>query len=89
MYKHTPIATSEEVREYVLVSLILPAKRRGIKTVTFTSSEIHKGMGLKDRFPLVCSAIDADKFLYYASVMLVTREGPKQSSTVRWTFEIR
>ena len=82
------MTTADEVREYALVALIKPARRRGEKTLTFTSSDIHDGMGIKSRFPLVCSAIDAEKFLEYASVVLTRRDGPKQSSTVRWVFDL-
>ena len=82
------MATAEKVREYARVTFIEPARSRGEKTVTFTSSDIHKGMGLKSRFPLVCSAIDAGKFQDYASVILVRRDGPRQSSTVQWVFDL-
>jgi hypothetical protein len=40
-------------------------------------------MDLKESFPLICSAIDATKFLDYANILFVKREGSKQSSTVR------
>ena len=83
------IVTADEIREYVLVAYIQPAIRHREKTVTFTSSDIHNGMGLKGRFPLVCSSIDADKFLEYASVTLVKREGPKENTTVRWVFALQ
>lgn len=78
------MTTADEVREYIFVALIKPARRRGENKITFSSGNIHKGMGLRDRFPLVCSAIDAKIFLDYASVALVNRDGPQQSSTVKW-----
>lgn len=83
------MATANEVREYVLKEFIEPARRQGVKTVSFTSSDVHKGMSLVRRYPLVCSSIDADRFLDYARVILVKREGPKQSSTARWIFDVR
>lgn len=83
------MVTADEVRQYALIVYIQPARRRGVKTVSFKASDIHKGMGLKERFPLVCSAIDADKFSEFASVILVKRDGPKQSSTVRWVFDLQ
>lgn len=83
------MATANAVREYVLKEFIEPARRQGKTTVSFTSSDVHKGMGLAQRYPLVCSAIDADKFLDYAKVTLVKREGPKQSTTANWIFGIR
>lgn len=83
------MATAIDVRNYAIRNFVDPARRQGISSVTFTATDIHKGLGLERRFPLVCSAIDADKFLDIAKVILVTREGPKQSSTVRWTFDLR
>jgi 5-methylcytosine-specific restriction enzyme B len=82
------MATANDVRRYALVVFIEPARRRGENTVSFSAKDIHNGMSLDNRFPLVCSSIDTDKFLDYASVILVERVGPKQSSTVRWTFEL-
>ena len=67
----------------ILEKFIKPARERGEKTVTFTSADIHKGLELESRYPLVCSAIDADKFQEYASVILARRDGLRQSSTVR------
>jgi hypothetical protein len=85
----TKMATANEVRDYALRTFIAPARRQGKQTVSFSSADIHKGMNLVQRYPLVCSAIDADKFLDYARVILVRREGPKQSTTARWTFDLR
>lgn len=82
------MTTANEVREYVIETIIKPARQRGNKSISFTSADIHNGMGLEQRFPLVCSAIDADKFQEYASVILARREGPEQSSTVRWVFDL-
>jgi hypothetical protein len=82
------MATAEAVRQYALITFIQPASRLGEKTITFTLTDIHHGMGLKGRFPLVCSSIDSDKFLDFASVNLIRRDGPKQSSTVRWSFDL-
>jgi len=78
------MATADKVREYALITFIKPARNRGDKTVTFTATDIHKGMALQERFPLVCSEIDTDKFLEYASVKLVNREGPKQRFESAW-----
>ena len=82
------MATANEVREYAFVAFIKPARRRGESKTSFSSGNIHEGMGLINRFPLVCSAIDADKFLEYASVALLSRDGPPQSSTAKWVFNL-
>lgn len=79
---------ADEVREYVLICIIKPARRKGEDKVVFVSGDIHKSMGLTNRNPLVCNAIDASIFLDYAKVNLISREGPEESTTVKWTFSI-
>jgi hypothetical protein len=59
------------------------------KRVTFTAEDIEKGMGLGNKFPMVCSSIDAKKFLEYARVELIRREGAAQGSTAKWTFKVK
>lgn len=79
---------SDEVRKFARTTFITPARMQGKRTVSFSSSEIHEGLKYENRYPLVCSAIDAQKFCKFAKVKLVNRSGPKASSTVRWTYEI-
>jgi hypothetical protein len=80
--------TADQVRKYVKITYIIPARQQGKKRVTFSAADVHTGMKLHSRYPLVCSAIDAKKFLEFAKVKLETRTGPKQSSTARWTFRV-
>ena len=81
-------ATADEVRKYVKVHYIIPARQKGYKTVEFTAADVHKGMGLHSRIPLVCSAIDAKKFPEFARVKLLKRKGPNQGTTVFWRFRV-
>ena len=80
--------TAEQVREYAYIAFVQPARRRNQRTVKFSSADIHNGMGLKERYPLVCSSIDTDKFSKLANVTLVNREGTDQSNTVSWIFNV-
>lgn len=79
---------ADKIREFVKKNYIDPARQSGQKTVTVRASEIHKAMGLEKRFPAICGAIDTDKFIKFASVVLYKRTGPLQSSTVLWTFDL-
>jgi hypothetical protein len=45
-------------------------------------------MGLKNRLPAVCGALDAAVFPKLAGVTLISREGPKQGANVFWIFDI-
>jgi len=83
------VALADDIREYVLVALIKPARRRGEKTVTFIALDVHRDMGLQEnRMPAICEALDAQKFLDFAGVTLQKREGPQQSTTARWVFRL-
>lgn len=80
--------TADQVRKYAKVTFITPARQQGKKCVTFSAADVHNGMKLRSHYPLVCGAIDTQKFLVFARVKLETRTGAKQSSTARWTFRI-
>jgi len=41
------MGTADDVRKYALVTYIEPARQRGEKTVSFTSTDIHKGLQLR------------------------------------------
>lgn len=81
-------ATADGVRKFAKVTYITPARQRGETRVSFTASDLHRGLNLHARYPLVCSAIDAKKFEEFARVSLVKREGVKQGASARWTFKI-
>jgi bifunctional ADP-heptose synthase (sugar kinase/adenylyltransferase) len=81
-------ATADSVRKYAKATFITPARQRGEKRVTFSASDIHRGMNLHSRMPLVCSSIDAKKFAEFARVELVKRDGVKQGASAKWTFKL-
>jgi len=77
---------ADTIRQFVVQKYISPARNEGKETITIIAGVVHTDMGLENRMPAVCSAIDADKFLEYANVHLVKRSGPHQGSTVKWVF---
>jgi hypothetical protein len=79
----------DNVRKYVKLHYITPARLKKAGRVTFTAQEIEKGLGLGNKFPLICSAIDNTKFLEFAKVELIRREGATQGSTAKWTFKVK
>lgn len=80
---------ADQIRQFVVDEYVTPARNAGSPHVRIVSGDIHKRMGLEDRMPAVCGAIDAQKFVELAGVSLVSRSGPHQSSTVEWVFRIR
>lgn len=79
---------SDEIRKYAKTHYIISARQKHEKRAVFTASDIHHGLKLIERYPQVCSAIDAGKFKDFARVELIKREGPKQGASARWTFKI-
>ena len=79
---------ADGIRKYAKTHYVIPARQQHEKRVVFTASDIHHGLKLTGRYPLVCSSIDARKFKNFARVELIKREGPKQGASARWTFKI-
>jgi hypothetical protein len=79
----------DAIRKYTKNKYIIPARTKKEKRVTFTAADIEKGMGLQSKFPMVCSSIDAKKFLEYARVELIKREGADQGASAKWTFRVK
>ncbi len=79
----------DNVRKYVKLRYINPARMKKDGRVTFTAEDIEKGMGLGNKYPLICSALDTNKFLEFARVELIRREGAAQGATAKWTFKVK
>lgn len=83
------VTKADKIREFVAATYIGPAREAARTRVSFLASDIHKGLGLVNRYPAVCDAIDRGLFAQQNRLRLVSRKGPRLGSTVRWTFEIR
>jgi hypothetical protein len=79
---------ADEIRKYAKTHYIIPARQKHQKRVVVTASDIHQGLKLTGRYPLVCSSIDSRKFKDFSRVELIKREGPNQGASARWTFKI-
>jgi 5-methylcytosine-specific restriction protein B len=79
---------ADKIRNYVRNELIEPARLSGQTVLHINAGEVHAALGLKNRMPAVCSALDAEKFLVYANVILESRKGPNQGGSVEWVFDL-
>jgi hypothetical protein len=86
--KKQQFSQADEIRKYAKTHFIIPVRQKHQKRVVFTASDIHHGLKLTSRYPLVCSSIDSRKFKVFARVELIKREGPKQGASARWTFKV-
>jgi len=86
------MSIADEIREYVWVAIIKPARRRKEHTITVTAGEIADGMWLRSpsghKEPRnVCQALNGDLFAELASVK-VTLQGSPDSTATRLVFQI-
>jgi len=79
---------AEDIRNLVIEKYINPARNKGYSSVKVIASEVHSAVGLDNRFPAVCSAMDTNKFLIKANVTLIDRTGVHQGSNIEWTFKL-
>jgi hypothetical protein len=78
--------TTETIRDFVRFHHIEPARAAGSKWIEVRCGEIARSLQLVNRFPMICNAMDARKWLRSERLALIKRPGPRQSSTVRWFF---
>jgi 5-methylcytosine-specific restriction enzyme B len=79
---------ADRIRLHVLTHSISPARNEGRTMVVVRAGDVHADLGLENRMPAVCSALDADKFLSQAGVTLGRRSGPTQGSNAEWVFDL-
>lgn len=79
---------SDRVRKYAYDSYIRPAKERGERVVRIRAGDVHKALGFKNRLPLICTALGAMKFRREYGLVLRAVEGPGQSTTTTYVFEL-
>lgn len=85
---HPNINHADEVRKYAKTHFVIPERKKGGARVRFSAQDLHQGLDLVSRYPLVCGAIDSKKFKEFARVELIKRDGPQQGATARWTFKV-
>jgi hypothetical protein len=79
---------SDRVRERAFKTYIEPARQQGKKTATIVAGDVAKALKLMQRLPLVCGALGTLKFQRERSVTLHKRDGPSNSTTTSFTFNV-
>ena len=82
------MSQADGIRKFVGDNYIEPARKRGDKTIVIVSGDVHDRMGFFERWPNVCQVLDGKIFHKQFNIKLVSRTGPKQSSTVEYEFQI-
>ena len=76
------------IRKYVIDRHVAPARDAGAASVRVRAGDVHGELGLEDRMPAVCSALDTQVFLDLAGVEMEGRSGPPQGATTTFAFRL-
>jgi hypothetical protein len=89
MTKTITKSVSDEVRKYATDKYVRPTQRRGERSLSINVGEVHRAVALRNRVPLVCQALESEKFLQANELKLISKTGPPsgQSTTVTYTYE--
>jgi len=68
-------ALADNIRLFIKTNYIDPARQRGQRRLALRSSEIHRRMGLKNRYPAVCSAMRGRKIEDLCGVKVTDTDG--------------
>ena len=84
------ISHADRVRDYARRQYIEPARARRQSIVRIVTGEVHKGVHLSNRVPLVCQALKSHKFLNENRLVLEKWEGPPSGmgTTVTFTYRV-
>lgn len=80
---------ADDVRRYCKDNIIDQARARGDKQIAIRAGDVHTAMGYKNRLPLVCSALGANKFEEFAGVERVSITGPTNGANAIFTYRIK
>jgi hypothetical protein len=79
---------ASQIRTFVTTEYVRPAREKKEKRVTVRVREIHRRLGLTQRYPAVISALQTRAFLEDNRIRLVESSGAKQGSTRVLIFEL-
>lgn len=78
---------ADEIRANALEQHVRPWRRSREKRLAIRAGDIVRGLRLRNATPNVCSALASRKFQHEAAIVLVHREGSRQSTTTTFLYE--
>ncbi|MER9225797.1 AAA family ATPase [Mesorhizobium sp. M0664] len=79
---------ADTIRAAALTYYIEPARKRGDERVSIRAGDLHNRLGLEQAHANVCQALGGAKFQRLAQVPPPTAEGPPQSSTTTFHYQL-
>ncbi|MEZ5985995.1 MAG: AAA family ATPase [Hyphomonas sp.] len=86
-HKHL-LRGADQIRPCALNYYIEPARESGAREVSIRASDIAKDLGLQNRFPMICNALEREEFQKLAGVPAPSIVGPNPSSSTVFTYQL-
>jgi hypothetical protein len=77
---------AEQIRLHLRERYIDPARRLGQTFVTITAGDVHKELGLRNRVPNVCQAMESRILEREAGVKVSSKQGPPSGRGTTFTI---
>ena len=82
------MSLADKIREFAYENYIKPARDLEEDDVIIKAGDLHDEMGLENKIPSVCGALDTKKFLTQYAIELDEREAPSCGVNVLYTFRV-
>jgi hypothetical protein len=84
---------AQKIRDYIRVRYVEPARKRKETLVTLRAGDIHRELGLRNRVPNVCQAMESKLLEKQAGVRVSSKQGPPSGRgttlTVTYTVDLQ
>ena len=84
--RSAPVSQADGIRQYAIENYVTPWRGSGNETLAIRAGDVEREMALRQATPNVCSALEGRKFQDQANLVLVSREGPRRSTTTTYYY---
>ena len=79
---------SDRIRQYVFDQYVVTSRKQQSEKVTVRAGDVAEAMHIKTLIPLVCGALQTEKFQSQFGISLLERTGPKRGPNTLFTFHV-
>ena len=78
---------ADRIRRHALEHHVRPWRESGESALSIRAGDVARSMGLRNRTPNVCSALESHAFQQEAGLVLIGKMGPRQSTTTTFRYQ--
>ena len=78
---------ADEIRQHTLEYYVQPWRESGESALSIRAGDVARTMGLRDRTPGICSALESHVFQREAGLVLIDSTGPRRSTTTTFHYQ--